>query len=59
MKFAFIFAAICSALLLGGCSDNSLMTDEEYANSRGPAAHSPDFSSVLPQRSSTYNPSGY
>jgi hypothetical protein len=58
MKFAIILAAIGCVLLLGGCADQSLMTDEEYAKSKGPAPHSPDFSSVLPQTSSTYNP-GY
>jgi outer membrane lipoprotein SlyB len=58
MKSAIILASICAALLLGGCADQSLMTDEEYTNSRGPAPHAPDFSNVLPQRSSTYNPSG-
>jgi hypothetical protein len=48
MKFALILAAIASALLLGGCADTSLMTDEEYKNSKGPAPFSPDFSNVLP-----------
>ena len=59
MKFALILASIACALLLGGCADTSLMTDEEYANSKPPAPHSPDFSSVLPQRSSTLNQGGY
>jgi hypothetical protein len=58
MKFTVILAAICFAILLGGCADQSLMTDEEYKQSKGPAAYSPDFSGVLPSRSSTYNP-GY
>jgi hypothetical protein len=55
MKFAIILASICCALLLGGCADQSLMTDEEYSALRGPAPHSPDYSGVLPQRSSTMN----
>jgi outer membrane lipoprotein SlyB len=58
MKLAFVLASICCALLLGGCADQSLMTDEEYAASKGPAPHSPDYSSVLPRKSSTMNP-GY
>jgi hypothetical protein len=49
MKLIFTLALVCGALLLGGCADPSLMTDEEYANSRGPAPHSPDPTSNLPQ----------
>jgi hypothetical protein len=58
MKIAIILASICCVVLLGGCADQSLMTDEEYVKSKGPAPHSPDFSGVLPQTSSTHNP-GY
>ncbi|MEY2502734.1 MAG: hypothetical protein QOI07_3068 [Verrucomicrobiota bacterium] len=58
MKVALIVTAIACAVLLGGCADQSLMTDEEYVKSKGPAPHSPDFSNVLPTTSSTYNP-GY
>jgi hypothetical protein len=58
MRFAIILTFVCGALLFAGCADNSLMTDEEYTQSKGPAAHAPDFSGVLPQRSSTMNP-GY
>lgn len=56
MKIASLLALLCVALVVGGCADNSLMTDEEYVNSRGPAPHAPDFSGVLPTQSSTYNP---
>jgi hypothetical protein len=59
MKLAFALALICSSLLVGGCTDTSLMTDEEYRATKGPAAHAPDFSAVLPQSSGTYHPSGY
>jgi hypothetical protein len=45
MKFAIILLSICGGLLLGGCSDQSLITDEEYRAIKGPAPHSPDFSS--------------
>jgi len=47
MKFAIILASLCCALFLGGCADNSLMTDEEYANSRGPAPHAPDYAAQV------------
>ncbi|HKP03736.1 MAG TPA: hypothetical protein VJU77_10315 [Chthoniobacterales bacterium] len=57
MKFALILASICCALLLGGCADNSLMTDEEYAAARGPAPHQPDPTYHLPQTPN--RPSGY
>jgi hypothetical protein len=46
MKFAIIFASICAALLLGGCADQSLITDEEYRAIKGPAAFSPDPAAV-------------
>jgi hypothetical protein len=48
MKSILILAVACAALLFGGCADQSLMTDEEYANSRGPAPYSPDPTSHLP-----------
>jgi hypothetical protein len=48
MKFAIILAVICCGLLLGACSDQSLISDEEYRQIKGPAAFSPDFTSVLP-----------
>jgi hypothetical protein len=48
MKFAIILAFICGVLLLGGCADNSLVTDEEYREYKRPAAFSPDYSKTLP-----------
>jgi hypothetical protein len=57
MKFAIILACVCCALLLGGCSDNSLMTDEEYARMRGPAPFSPDPMQHMPAQSN--RPPGY
>jgi hypothetical protein len=48
MKLLLTLAFVCGALLFGGCADNSLMTDEDYYNARGPAANSPDFSRNLP-----------
>ncbi|HEV2804515.1 MAG TPA: hypothetical protein VGW57_06235 [Chthoniobacterales bacterium] len=58
MKVALILTAIAWALLLGGCADQSLMTDEDYVKNKGPAPYSPDFTNVLPNRSSSYGP-GY
>ena len=54
MKFTFVFATLCCAFLLGSCADNSLITDEEYNRSRGPAPHSPDFSNTLPRPVNPY-----
>jgi hypothetical protein len=42
MKIAIVLASITFALLLGGCADRSLITDEEYKQMRGPAPYSPD-----------------
>jgi hypothetical protein len=44
MKIALTFAVLACAFLLNSCQDTSLMTDEEYKNSKGPAPFSPDFS---------------
>ena len=49
MKLFVTLALVCGALLLGGCADQSLMTEEEYARSRGPAPHSPDPTMHIPQ----------
>jgi len=59
MRFAIAFAFVCGALLFAGCADNSLMTDEEYRAVKGPAAFSPDFSGVLPDRSTGRPAGGY
>lgn len=59
MKFAIILAAICCGLLLGGCSDQSLITDEEYRAIKGPAAYSPDYTGVLPDPSTGRRAGGY
>ncbi|HEY8834890.1 MAG TPA: hypothetical protein VIM09_04845 [Chthoniobacterales bacterium] len=53
MKLAILFLSICCALLLGGCADRSLMTDEEYDNSRKPAPNSPDPTMFLPNTQGT------
>ena len=49
MKSAFLLVAMCAAFLLVGCSDPSLITDEEYYKYKQPAAFSPDYSGVLPE----------
>jgi hypothetical protein len=57
MKVAIILVSLCGALFLSGCESQSLMTDEEYANSRGPAPYSPDPSYHVP--TPQQNPYGY
>jgi hypothetical protein len=42
MKLTIILASVCCALLLGGCADQSLLTDDEYYKTKGPAPNSPD-----------------
>jgi hypothetical protein len=48
MKFTIILAAICGALVLGGCANQSLLTDEEYYQVKGPAPNSPDPMQHIP-----------
>jgi hypothetical protein len=57
MKILFLLIVSVFALLLGGCAEQPLMSDEEYNARRGPAPFSPDFSGVLPQ--SNTRPGGY
>jgi hypothetical protein len=59
MKFVLILISISSALLLGGCADQSLVTDEEYRAAKGPAPHSPDYTSVLPDPATGRRAGGY
>jgi outer membrane lipoprotein SlyB len=49
MKILLVLFASVFALLLGGCAEQPLMSDEEYNATKGPAPFSPDYSSVLPQ----------
>jgi hypothetical protein len=51
MKILFVLFVSVFGLLLGGCAEQPLLSDDEYAAVKGPAAHSPDFSGVLPQPS--------
>ena len=48
MKSILILVFACASLFLGGCANNSLMTDEEYENSRGPAPYAPDPTRHIP-----------
>jgi len=59
MKIPLIFASLACAFLLNSCADNSLMTDEEYKNARGPAPFSPDYSNVLPDPTTGRPAGGY
>ena len=54
MKLALMFAVLACAFLFNGCTDTSLMTDEEYRNSKGPAPFSPDYSGVINNPSNPY-----
>ncbi len=42
MKNFLLVIASAFTLALGGCADESLITDEEYQARRGPAPFSPD-----------------
>jgi hypothetical protein len=57
MKLAILFLSICCTLLLGGCADRSLMSDEEYEANKRPAPNSPDPMGYIPQQSN--RPPGY
>ena len=59
MKFAIILASICCALLLGGCADQSPVTDEESANSPRTAPAYYDVEKNLPSASSPYSTPRY
>jgi hypothetical protein len=58
MKILFVLFVSAFAILLSGCAEQPLMTDEEYNAIRGPAPYSPDYSGVLPQQRSN-RPDGY
>jgi outer membrane lipoprotein SlyB len=57
MKTIVILFASVVGLLLGGCAEAPLMSDEEYNARRGPAPNAPDYSANLPQPST--RPSGF
>jgi hypothetical protein len=59
MKIAIIAASLACAFLLNSCSEPSLITDEEYRKYKGPAAFSPDYSSVLPDPNTGRRAGGY
>jgi len=49
MKLAPLLISLATALLLGGCADQSLVTDEEYVQRKGPAPFSPDPMQHIPE----------
>jgi hypothetical protein len=49
MKMILTLAFVCGALLVGGCSDQSLVTDEEYESMKGPAPYPSDPGRHMPQ----------
>ncbi len=52
MKILFLLIVSAFGLLLGGCAEQPLISDEEYNARHGPAPNAPDFSGVLPQPNS-------
>ena len=50
---------LCCGLLLGGCADQSLLTDEEYREMRKPAPNSPDPMQHMPYNPNVEQPRGY
>jgi hypothetical protein len=49
MKMILTLAFVCGALLVGGCADQSLASDEEYEAMKGPAPYSSDPARHRPQ----------
>jgi hypothetical protein len=58
MKKIGLLFLLCGVLWLTGCSDQSLLTDEEYKSIKGPAPYSPDPMQHIPV-SQNERPSGY
>jgi outer membrane lipoprotein SlyB len=59
MKLLLVLSVSVFALCLGGCAEQPLISDEAYNATHGPGAHSPDYSSVLPQPVSMQQAGGY
>ena len=57
MKILFVLSVSVFALLLGGCVEAPLMSDEEYEARRGPAPNSPDPMAHIPAPNT--RPAGY
>jgi hypothetical protein len=57
MKIFLLLVVSVAALALGGCADQSLVSDEEYRAVKGPAPNSPDPMNVIPQTSN--RPAGF
>lgn len=53
MKIFLLLIASVFALALGGCAEQSLLTDEEYRAVKGPAPNSPDPMGYVPQSQAT------
>jgi hypothetical protein len=54
MKILFVIFVSVFGLLLGGCAEQPLISDEEYNATHGPAPYSRDYSGVLPQPGGRY-----
>jgi hypothetical protein len=57
MKILFVLFVSVFALLLGGCAEQPLVSDEEYNARHGPAPFSPDPMAHIPAPSTL--PAGY
>jgi hypothetical protein len=53
MKIIPMLIALAMGLVLVGCAEQPLMTDEDYYAHRGPAPNSPDPMSHIPNQSSS------
>jgi len=49
MKMISLLVVLISAFCLGGCADQSLVSDEEYNASQSPAGYAPDPTGHVPQ----------
>jgi hypothetical protein len=60
MKFPLILILMVAAMLLASCADQSLLSDEDYARTKGPAPFSPDPMANIPETATTSNrPAGF
>jgi hypothetical protein len=57
MKILFVLFVSLFALLLGGCAEQPVMSDEEYNAIHGPAPNSPDPMAHIPAPST--RPAGF
>ena len=59
MKKIGLLFSLCGTLLFTGCASQSLLTDEEYKEYKGPAQFSPDPMVHIPVAPDRPVPGGY